>query len=331
MTDRSDWLELTAEEALEPELPVCDPHHHLWDYPASRYLVDEFRSDLAGGHRVEHSVFVECRQFYRADGPEALRPVGETAQVDSLAGPAAAPYGAVELAAGIVGFADLSLGAGVEAVLEAHMAASERFRGVRHATAWDESDQIHNAHTRPPPGLLGEAGFRAGVACLERLGLRFDAWLYHHQLAELTDLAQTFPGLPIVLDHMAGPLGIGPYAGRREEVFEGWRRGLADLADCSNVFVKLGGRTMSMAGFGWHKRPRPPGSEELAEALAPYFETCIALFGADRCMFESNFPVDRAGASYTVLWNAFKRVTRGYPAGERAALFAGTARGFYAI
>lgn len=331
MAGRSDWLALTAEEALEPDLPICDPHHHLWDYPGSRYLVEEFRADCGGGHRVEHTVFVECRQFYRTGGPEAMRPVGETAFIDSLAGPVAAPHGTIEMAAGIVGFADLCLGGRVEPVLEAHASASRRFRGVRHATAWHEDDRIHNAHTDPPRGLMADAVFREGIACLERLGLRFDAWLYQLQLGELTDLARAFPGLPIALDHMAGPLGIGPYAGRRDEVFREWRRGLSELAGCPNVRVKLGGRTMSMSGFGWHKRPSPPGSNELAETLAPYFETCIDLFGADRCMFESNFPVDRAGVSYTVLWNAFKRVTRGYSAAERAALFAGTARDFYRI
>jgi predicted TIM-barrel fold metal-dependent hydrolase len=331
MTDRDVWLELTREEIVEPDLPICDPHHHLWDYPGSRYLVDEFRADFGGGHRVESTVFVECRQFYLAEGPEALRPVGETAFIDSVAGPVASPHGSIELAAGIVAFADLSLGAGVGAVLEAHAQASGRFRGVRHATAWDASDRVHNAHTHPPAGLMGDDGFRAGVACLERMGMRFDAWLYHHQLDELTDLARTFPGLPIVLNHMAGPLGIGPYADRREEVFQAWHQGLTRLATCPNVYVKLGGRTMSMSGFGWHKRPAPPGSEELAVELAPYFETCIALFGADRCMFESNFPVDRAGVSYTVLWNAFKRLTHDYPEAERAELFSGSARRFYAI
>ena len=326
-----DWLGLTVEEAIEPELPICDPHHHLWDYPGSRYLVDEFRADFGGGHRVTKTVFVECRQFYATEGPAELRPVGETLFVDRLAGPVAAARGPIELAAGIVGFADLGLGSRVQAVLEAHLAASERFRGVRHATAWDASDRIHNAHTNPPQGLMGDARFREGVSCLERLGLRFDAWLYHHQLPELTDLARAFPGLPIVLNHMAGPLGIGPYADRSEEVFAVWRRGLSELATCPNVAVKLGGRTMSMSGFGWHKRPRPPGSQELAQALAPYFDTCIALFGAGRCMFESNFPVDRAGASYTVLWNAFKRLTRSYSPDERADLMAGSAQRFYRI
>jgi len=331
MTERDDWLALTREDALEPELPICDPHHHLWDYPGSRYLVDEFRADFGGGHRVRKTVFVECRQFYRSEGQEALRPVGETAFIESLAGPVPTAHGSIELAAGIVGFADLTEGSRVEAVLEAHLAASDRFRGIRHATAWDASERIHNAHTNPPPGLMGEARFREGVQCLQRMGLRFDAWLYHPQLSELADLASTFPELPMVLNHMGGPLGIGPYADRRDEVFQEWERGLAKLSACHNVFVKLGGRTMSMAGFGWHKRPRPPGSEELAEMLAPYFDTCIGLFGAERCMFESNFPVDRAGASYTVLWNAFKRATRERSAAERAKLFGETAQRFYGI
>jgi predicted TIM-barrel fold metal-dependent hydrolase len=178
---------------------------------------------------------------------------------------------------------------------------------------------------------MGESRFRDGVRCLDQLGLRFDAWLYHQQLPELTDLARAFPGLPIVLNHMAGPLGIGPYADDRAAVFQQWESGLSELSCCPNVFVKLGGRTMSMSGFGWHKRPCPPGSAELAETLAPYFDTCIALFGAERCMFESNFPVDRAGTSYTVLWNAFKRATRKYPETQRVELFRGTARRFYGI
>jgi len=329
--DRTDWLALTLEPVLEPELPICDPHHHLWDHPTSRYLLEEFSADFGGGHRVERTVFVECLQFYLADGPVELRPVGETMFVDGLAGPVETPGGIIELAAGIVGFADLSLGNAVQPVLEAHAERSGRFRGVRHATAWDPSDRVHNAHTNPPRGLMATKAFREGVACLDRLGLRFDAWLYHPQLPELTDLARAFPGLPIVLDHMAGPLGIGPYAEHPENVFGEWKRGLTDLATCPNVFVKLGGRTMSMSGFGWHKRPQPPGSEELAQAVAPYVETCIELFGARRCMFESNFPVDRAGVSYTVLWNAFKRITRACSGDERADLLSGTARRFYGI
>ncbi len=276
-------------------------------------------------------MFVECRQFYRGDGPVDLKPVGETEFVDRLAGPVETRFGVSDVAAGIVGFADLSLGPAVQPVLEAHMEASVRFRGVRHASAWHESERIHNAHTNPPQGLLGSSAFRQGLACLEKLGLSFDAWLYHPQLAELAELARLFPNLSIVLDHMAGPLGIGPYSGHREEVFAAWRGALAELAQCANVAVKLGGLTMTMSGFGWHKREAPPGSEELAQAMGPYYQACIELFGPGRCMFESNFPVDRASCSYTVLWNAFKRLSSGYSAAERAALFHDTASRIYRL
>jgi predicted TIM-barrel fold metal-dependent hydrolase len=241
------------------------------------------------------------------------------------------PAGQVNVAAGIVGFADLALGAAVQPVIEAHVAASTRFRGIRHASAWDASEQVHNAHTKPAWNLLQTAEFRQGLACVQGMGLSFDAWLFHPQIPQLTELAQAFPGLPIVLNHMAGPLGIGPYAGQREKVFGQWRRNMAELARCENVCVKLGGRTLTSAGFGWHKRNAPPASAELAVAMAPYFHACIELFGVGRCMFESDFPVDKASCSYTVLWNAFKRLTTDYSKAERSALFCDTAMRFYRL
>jgi predicted TIM-barrel fold metal-dependent hydrolase len=331
MTDREEWLALTTEEAIEPELLICDSHHHIWDHPGSRYLVDEFASDLGGGHRVDKTVFVECQQFYRSEGPFELRPVGETEFVEGIAGPVNTRSGVTEVAAGIVGFADLSLGSAVQPVLEAHLEASGRFRGVRHASAWDASDRVHNAHTNPPQHLLQSPQFRAGLACLERRGLSFDAWLFHPQIPELVDLAQAYAGLTIVLNHMGGPLGIGPYAEDRDGVLVYWKANMAGLARCANVFIKLGGRCLTMAGFGWHKRKAPPGSAELAEAIGPYYRACIEYFGPERCMFESNFPVDRASCSYTVLWNAFKRVTEDYSASERAALFHDTASRVYRL
>jgi L-fuconolactonase len=332
--DRNAWLALTYEEAIEPDLPVCDPHHHLWDHPGSRYLADEFLRDVSNGgagHKVVSTVFVECLQFYRTDGPEELRPVGETACIDSVAGEVLARDQSLRLAAGIVGFADLTRGRAAAGVLKAHLAASQRFRGVRHASAWDPSERIHNAHTNPGPGLLQDTEFRRGLACVEELGLSFDAWLFHPQIPQLADLARAFPGLKIVLNHMAGPLGIGPYAGQQGDVFANWRDNMVELADCDNVWVKLGGRTMSMAGFGWHSRPAPPGSDELAAAFGDYCRVCVNHFGPDRCMFESNFPVDRASCSYTVLWNAFKKICADYTPAERADLLHGTASRFYRL
>jgi predicted TIM-barrel fold metal-dependent hydrolase len=331
MMERLAWLARTVEEAIEPNVEICDPHHHLWEFPSNRYLVEEFLADAGGGHRVTRTVHVECHQKYRTEGPTALRPVGETEFVDhctsALQGATAKP----QIAAGIVGFADLCLGHAVREVLEAHLAASKRFRGVRHASAWDASDQIRKAHTDPPAGLLGRAEFRAGVGCLSDLGLTFDAWLYHTQIPEAVGLARAFPELTVVLDHAGGPLGIGPYAGRRDEIFTVWRRAMAVLAGCPNVVVKIGGLAMTMSGFGWHKRDAPPGSIELADSMRPYFTACLELFGAGRCMFESNFPVEQASCSYTVLWNAFKRLARDCSPTERAALFSSTATRVYRL
>jgi predicted TIM-barrel fold metal-dependent hydrolase len=324
------WRALTVEAALEPNLPICDSHQHLWEHPGSRYLAAEFLAEL-GGHRVTHTVFVECLQHFHTEGPEALRPVGETEFVESIATEADRVPGTPRLAAGVVAFADLTLGDAVEDVLRAHLAASDRVRGVRYSTAWDASDQIRPSHTHPSPGLMGEPRFRAGFARLARLGLCFDAWLYHTQFGELVELARSFPDARIVLDHMGGPLGIGPYSGRRAEVFGEWHRNLAKLAECANVSVKLGGLTLTAAGFGWHKRPAPPGSEELAAAMRPYFDACIEHFGPERCMFESDFPMDRASCSYAVLWNAFKRVTARYSPTERACLLRETAMNFYRL
>jgi L-fuconolactonase len=330
MSERQDWLDLTKEDPLDPELPICDPHHHFWNYPTSRYLVDEFLQDISGGHRVIKTVFVECLQFYDEGAPTELQPVGETKAVDRMA---SAPQAQkqTEIAAGIVGFADLTLGDGVRPVLEAHLQASPRFRGIRYATAWHADAKIHNAHTHPPEGLMSDLTFRTGLQHVAELGLSFDAWLYHTQLGELTDLAHTFPALNIALNHMAGPLGIGPYANQREREFANWKRQIKALSQCENVTVKLGGRAMKTSGFEWHRKNRPPGSEELAAAMAPYFETCIELFRPDRCMFESNFPVDKASCSYTVLWNALKRVASSYSEAESRCLLHDTAAKFYRL
>ena len=331
MTDQVPWLARTTEEAIEPELSICDPHHHLWDYPESRYLVDELLKDIGGGHRVTKTVFVECLQMYRTDGSQELRPVGETEFVERITDVSESRAGEPQIAAGIVGFADLTLGSAVQRVIEAHIEASERFRGIRYASAWDASEQIRNSHTNSPKDLLQSRAFREGFACLSKLGLSFDAWVYHPQIPELADLAQAFPDVTVVLDHIGGPLGIGPYAGKREEVFAVWRKNIAELAQCSNVVVKLGGLTMTMSGFGWHKRDVPPGSIELVEAMGFYYETCIEYFGTERCMFESNFPVDRASCSYTIQWNAFKRMTQSYSQAERSALFHDTAARTYRL
>ncbi len=328
MTTETPWLDRTPEAALEPELPICDPHHHLWEFPTSVYLVEELLQDLGAGHNVVKTVYLECNENYRSTGPAPLFPVGETEFVEQVT----RQYQQhPKLAAGIVGFADLALGSAVREVLEAHKQASSRFRGIRHASAWHESDKIHNSHTRPSRDLLQNPRFLAGFGQLQSLGLSFDAWMYFEQIPQLVELAKAFPDTPIVLNHIGGPIGIGPYKDKREQVFAQWRANIIKLSGCDNLYLKLGGMTMTASGFGWHKLDAPPSSELLAEAMAPYFHTAIEHFGPQRCMFESNFPVDRASCSYTLLWNAFKKVSQNYSSNERAQLFHDTACRFYKI
>ncbi|MEN9807145.1 MAG: hypothetical protein RL756_1665 [Pseudomonadota bacterium] len=326
------WLAQVQEEIIEPDLPICDPHHHLWDHPGSRYLLDELLADTGSGHNVVSTVFVECASMYRADGPAAEQPVGETEFVNGVAAMfASGQYGPIRACAGIVGFADLMLGADVGAVLDAHQQVSSRFRGIRHAASWDADPRVRNAHTNPPRGILLDARFRTGFAELAPRRLSFDAWLYHPQIPELTALAQDFPDTTIVFDHFGGPLGIGPYEGRQEEIFAQWREDVAALARCPNVYAKLGGLVMPINGFGFHRREQPATSDEIVAATGRYYRHAIDCFGVERCMFESNFPVDRQSCSYAVLWNAFKKLVADASPAEKRWLFHDTAARAYRI
>ena len=332
-----DWLALTVEEPLEPGLPICDPHHHLWDQVsgrvASRYLIDEIVADVTAGHNVASTVFIECGAMYKKDGPESLRPVGETEFVNGIAAMSAAGlYGPTRIAAGIIGTADLRLGDAVAPVLDAQIAAGGgRFRGIRRSAAWDADPAVPKHRTNPGPGLLVRDDFRAGFKHLAPRNLTFEAWCYHRQIPEVTSLARAFPGTTIILNHFGGPIGVGAYAGKAKDVFNEWRGSITELATCPNVVAKLGGINMEVNGFGWHERPRPPSSQELCDATRNYYEFTIEKFGPDRCLFESNFPVDMVTCSYTVLWNSFKRLTSGYSAADKAKLFHGTAARVYRL
>ncbi len=328
---RPDWLAQNPEPALDPHLPIIDAHHHLWDMHGSRYLLDEFLADVGAGHHVRASVFVQCGWSYRDTGPEAFRPLGETEAVVAIAEAASRAGASTRIAAGIVSFADLSLGAAVEDVLRAQaITGAGRFRGVRHVTARHEAF-IASLAARPPTGLMGTGAFREGASRLAALGHSFDAWLYHHQIDELVAFAAALPQLPIALNHVGGPIGIGPYKDRRNEAFADWRAAIQRLAPLSNVVVKLGGLGMRVSGFAFHEQAAPPSSVELAEAWQPYIETCIEAFGPARCMFESNFPVDKGMFAYGTCWNAFKRIAAGMAEAEKAMLFSGTAERFYAL
>ena len=330
----AEWLSNTPPEPiLEPELPIIDTHHHLWDRPLNRYLLEELFADTGAGHKLVATVFAECNSMYRISGPIEMRPVGQTEFVAAMAAMSeSGAYGPTRVAAGIVGYADLGLGDRVTPVLEAHIAAAGgRFRGVRYSANWDASDVIGNGHGVTGPGRLREPAVRAGIARLAQLGLCFDAWVFHPQLADVGDLAKALPDLSIVLEHVGGPLGYGPYTGKHDEVYASWKSSMTELARHANISVKLGGMMMRLATFNYLAVERPPSSTELAVHWRPYIETCIELFGAERCMFESNFPVEKMGTSYATLWNAFKRITAGASAAEKHMLYSGTAKRVYRL
>lgn len=332
-----DWLMQVQEEALEPDLPICDPHHHLWEFrherTAHRYLMEEIQHDIGVGHNIVSTVFIECGAMLREDDPGPMRQVGETEFVNGIAAMSASGlYGPCRVAAGIVGHADLMLGDAVAEVLDAHMAAGGgRFRGIRHSATWDESPEVPDARCEPPRHIYLNDSFRKGYARLADHDMSFEGWCYHTQILELADLARAFPETTIILDHFGGPLGIGPYAGKQDEIFPQWQKDMAELAGCENVVAKLGGINMATNGFGWHEKPSPPTSEELMQATRRYYEHTIECFGVDRCMFESNFPVDQVSCSYGVLWNSFKRLTSGYSDAEKQALYHDTATRIYRL
>ncbi|MBR0682449.1 amidohydrolase family protein [Roseomonas eburnea] len=330
---REAWLAARQEEILDPGQRIVDPHHHLWERPGWRYLLDDILADIRTGHDVRATVLVQARAFHRADGPEELRPVGETQFAAGVAAMCeSGVYGDVRVCAGIVGFADLTRGEAAGAVLDAHIAAGNgRFRGIRHIATWDPDPEMLNPAYTPAEDMLDSAGFRAGIAELARRDLSFDAWLYFHQIPRLAALARAFPQVPMVLDHCGGILGIGGYAGKRNEVFAQWSANMRDLAACPNVMVKLGGLGMRLPGFGLEDGEIAPSSQMLADAWRPWMERCIELFGSRRCMFESNFPVDKGGYGYAAGWNAFKRLAAGAGEEEKADLFWRSATRFYRL
>src|SRR2546427_4053102 len=279
----NDWLALTPEPPLEPELPICDPHHHFWDFrtariPYQRYLLHELAADINSGHNVRSTVFIEARAMYRAEGLEEMRPVGEVEFVQGLAAASASGlYGPGRAAATIVGHANLNLGDRVAPVLEALKAASpNRFRGIRHSVTWDPHPEVENTAAHKIEGQLASDQFRTGAQVLARSGLSLEGWLYFPQLPELAAFAKAVPDLPIILNHIGGLLRIGPYANRDDEVLATWRRGIAAVAACPNVTIKLGGIGMPRTGFDWHAPSKPIGSEELGACVAPFTTSSIA-------------------------------------------------------
>ncbi|WP_175714178.1 amidohydrolase family protein [Burkholderia ambifaria] len=327
---RNDWLASALEPALEPDLPIVDAHHHFYERPGWIYMLDDYLQDARSGHNIQASVYMQALTRYRDAGPVELKPVGETAYIAGVTEPL--QHSGPAVAKGIVGHADLRLGERVRDVLEAHLDAGRgRFRGVRHLSTWDADPSLANPLSAVPRGLLLDPAYRAGVAQLAPLGLSYDAWLFFPQLPELFDLAKANPDTRIIVNHCGGVVRIASYADKRPEVFQRWSASMRELARLPNVFVKVGGLGMRINGFDFEKGARPPSSEQLADAWKPWMLTCIEAFGAERCMFESNFPVDKGSYSYVNGWNAFKRLTAHASPTERDALFRGTVSHVYRL
>lgn len=323
---------MTEEAIIDPERPIIDPHHHLWHGSrlGGRYLVEDLHTDTESGHNVVKTVFVECGASYREEGPEHLRPLGETEFVVQQAKLSEQSEGAV--IAGIVGRADLGLGEGVREVLEAHLELGEgRFRGIRHAGARDPHPEALMIAGRAPEGLYSDEGYRTGMNVLGEMGLTFDTWHYHHQNPAFAELARACPNTQMILDHFGTPLGVGPYADKREEIFEQWKKDIAEIAKCENVVAKIGGMAMPDNGFGWHDRDVAVSSDEFAEAQRRYYLHAIECFGTDRCLMESNFPVDKMSISYSVLYNGLKKIVADFSDDEKHAMFYGNAERVYQL
>lgn len=327
--NNSDWLAQVQEDILDPGREIIDPHHHLWPQPDMHYNVDEFLADLTSGHNVKQTVFMECGAAYRKDGPDRMKPVGETEFVAAAAREMKSRGG--PYIAAMVGHADLR-DPHLDDVLEAHHeAAGGLFRGIRHAGSRDTSGATLRIPGRAPERLYADDDFRRGVQTLGEHGLTYDTWHYHHQNRDFLNLARAVPNTTMVLDHFGTPIGVGPYAGQRDQIFAQWKEDVAEIATCPNVVAKLGGLAMPDNGWGWHERETPPTSDEFVEAQKPFYDHMIDCFGAGRCMFESNFPVDRWSISYPVLWNALKKIAADRSEVDRHALFSVTARRIYRL
>jgi L-fuconolactonase len=326
-----EWLDQVQEEIIDPEREIVDPHHHLWRerrwFP---YLLEDLWTDTGSGHNVKKTVYVQCRSSYRTDGPEHLKPVGETEFVAEIAEQSSKGPENQARIAGIVAHANLTLGDRVEEILDAHEEAGRSlFRGIRHAGAREENPAALTIPGLGEKDLFLREDFRQGVKLLGRRGLTYESWHYHHQIKTFTELARAVPDTVIILDHFGTPLGVGPYEGRRDEIFREWKKDIAGLAGCENVYAKLGGMAMPDNGFGWHLRTVPLTSDEFVDAQKAYYLHAIECFGPRRCMFESNFPVDRLSISYPVLFNGFKKIVADFSEDEKNMMFSGTATRVY--
>tara|TARA_Y100000590_G_scaffold70458_3_gene76976 strand:+ start:1823 stop:2830 length:1008 start_codon:yes stop_codon:yes gene_type:complete len=325
-----EWLSQVQEEIVEPDIPIIDPHHHLWNDRGSTYLVEQLQNDTSSGHQVLKTVYMECGWAYREGGPKHLKVVGETEAVFEQAQKSKETGGAVISA--IVSRADLRLGDEIVEVLEAHEEASRGlFRGIRHAGARAEYPEVLTIPGGAPKGLFQDEDFLKGMRALGRNDYTYDTWHYHYQNGEFAEMVKKVPDTKIVLDHFGTPLGVGPYADKREEIFQQWKLDINEISKSENVFMKIGGMAMPDNGFGWNNRDKPATSDEFVEAQRRYYLHAIDCFGPERCMMESNFPVDRMSLSYHVLYNGLKKIVADFSYDEKVQMFYKTAENIYKV
>ena len=330
------WLNQVKEDIIDPDLPIIDPHHHLWhgdnqlagSFP---YLMEQLSEDTNSGHNIIGTIFMECAQGYYLNGDEKYKSVGETEFVINIIEESKNISGPTNIL-GIISFADLMLGSEVKDVLDKHIITGKGlFKGIRHAAGWDHNNEIQNSHSNPVKNIYYETSFRKGAEELIKLNLTFDAWHYHHQINDLSIFSKNYPELTIIHDHFGGPLGVGPYQGKRDEIFKKWKDDISLLAESKNVYAKLGGLAMPVNGWNFHKNDKPATSNQIVEMHNDYYSHTLECFGVERCMFESNFPVDRRSVSYHVIWNAFKKMVTDYSDKDKNKLFFQNAKDVYGI
>jgi L-fuconolactonase len=325
------WLASVQENIIDPDRRIIDPHHHLWR-TGIVYQVEDLWRDTESGHNIEKTVFVDCSAEYRTDGPEHLKCLGETEYVLEQAILSEAGAKGEAVIAAIVSTADLTLGDAVADVLDQHIELGEgRFRGIRLAAARDPHPESLVLPGPAREGLYSLPSFLCGMKVLGARGLSFDAWHYHHQNQDFLEMARAVPATQIILDHFGSPLGVGRYANKRDEIFEQWKIDIEAISQCDNVVAKLGGLLMPDNGFGFDKRETAPSSDEFVEAQRRYFMHTIECFGPDRCMFASNFPVDKLSIAYPILYNGLKKLVADFSEDEKDAMFYGTAARIYGI
>ena len=334
---RQEWLDQHIEDAILPDLPIIDPHHHLWDAGFGRYYVEELLKDIkSSGHNVESTVYIMSSsntKIYAKDGPEEFRPLSEIKfATDEAKRADLIPNNHVKVNASIVGSVDLTFGKKLKPVLEKAINISEgRLKGIRMLLASHQDPRINSGAVRSDLGLMLHPNFIDGAKCIQNADLSLDFWIYHTQLYEMEQIARALPDLTIILNHVGGPIHLGEYEGKQALTHREWRSAMMRLAKIPNINVKLGGLGMAVNGAKFHENNNPPNSTQLSNIWKPWIYETLDMFGFDRCMFESNFPVDKGSCSYGVLWNAFKILAKDMSEDEKNKLFKQNASRIYKI